>query len=543
MGHGKETPRQKMIGMMYLVLTAMLALNVSKDILDAFVIVNESITKTNKNVIKKNERLYFEIDKANMLNPVKAGSTKKKADQIKKMADELYNLIQDYKIKIIRKADGEESPAVVGREIYTEKISAKDNKEASPQVMMGEGSNTEAIKLRKKIEEFRKVCLTMINLKKDTVLKRAVEKNLDTEPPKVKEGQVISWEAEHFEHWPMVGAVTIMSGMQGNIRNAETDLINYLLNQITANDLKFNKIEATVIPSSNYVIKGTEYQVRIFLAAMDSTQDPEIYIGDYQPIKKADGSIEYKMVGNPVKVKTESGIGIYKVGAGSVGNKKIKGLIQIKDPEGNVISRPFEQEYIVAEAGVVISPTKMNVFYLGLDNPVDISVPGFAKEKLTINVTNATYSKDRATGEYLIKPLRVGANVDMTVFAEIEKGKKKNMGTKAFRVKGVPNPVAKIAGITGGDIQSSVLRAQRVIIAELPDFLFDLKFEIVSFNMYTTVKGFVREASSKNNMITADQKSILESLSTGSRLVIESIKVKKPGGVIEELGAISLKVK
>lgn len=549
MSGGNLSPRQKMINMMYLMLTAMLALNVSKEVLNAFVIVNESITKTNELFYDKNKSVYALFEKQYLINPGKVGTWKEKADKLHTMADDLYKFIESLKIRIVETSDGKKAEAIKDGVLHAELINSKDNTDAPAQIMIGDGGKGAARELKSKIEELRKVSLSFID-KKDVAVIHSIEDGLNTSPPKAKEGVTESWESAHFEHWPLMGVITILSGLQNNIRNAEAEMINYLYNQITEGELSFNKLEATVIPNSNYVIRGSEYKAAIFLAARDTTQDPIVLVGQgafpYDSVKNEKGEWEYRMKGRKGvdydSLSITEGKGIYRVQASRSGNYTWGGLIKIKTPDGGFISRPFRETYQVSDAGAVVSPTKMNVFYLGLDNPVDISVPGFPPDKVSATVSSGSIFKSK-DGGWMVKPVQTpSGKMNLNVFVEVDK-QKKNMGTKEFRIKPVPDPIPMVAGSRGGDIAKSVLAAQQVVVAELPDFLFDLKFEVVSFNMYTNKGGFLVEQSSSSNKLTNEQKEILRGATVGQRIVFEKIRVAKPGGQISDIGSISFRVK
>ena len=199
MGHGKETPRQKMIGMMYLVLTALLALNVSKDVLNAFVIVDEGLSKTVENFYEKNDAIYKEFAQAAATNPKKAKKWSEKAEAIRNKANEINNKIQDLKIQIINLADKPGNLAVKDRTIITGNILSKDNADKPAQIMVGDNNNGQGKELKKLIEEYREMCLKELDPKAEEV-KAAIEKSLETKDPEAVEGKKESWESEHFEH-------------------------------------------------------------------------------------------------------------------------------------------------------------------------------------------------------------------------------------------------------------------------------------------------------------------------------------------------------
>jgi gliding motility-associated protein GldM len=536
MGHGKETPRQKMIGMMYLVLTSMLALNVSKEVLDAFVLVDEGLSKTTENFVEKNRSIYDDFDRAYAENKTKVEPWKQKSDKVKSNAQSLYDMIQNLKIRIIKKADGEKTEAIKGNTIIGKKVASKDNNNIPAEIMVGSNNTGESRALKKAIDDFRDLCLSFVD-EKDKAVQDAIKKNLDTSDPPSTDisGEKPSWASEHFEHLPLIAVTTLMSKMQSDVRNAELEILRYLYGQIEAGSFKFNKLEATVIPNSNYIIKGNEYNAQVFLAAFDTTQKPSIYLGDYEP----DGEGNFRMKGRYDSIPIgPDGKGKYVRRAGSVGEFKWGGIIKLRHPKGGFISRPFKSDYRVAEASLVISPTKMNVFYLGVDNPVEISVPGVGSDKISASISNGVIKKE-GTG-YIVIPGKVG-NCVISVLGEIE-GKKMSMGTKDFRVKELPDPVAKVAGSKGGKITKSLLKAQIGVIADIDNFDFDLKFTVVGFKVSTIQKGFLIEKSSANNKFTSEQLALFDNLNKQSKVYIEEIEAIGPDGRKRKLPPIIFKI-
>jgi gliding motility-associated protein GldM len=521
MAHKKETPRQKMIGMMYLVLTALLALNVSKDILDAFVIVDESLSVTTENFTKKNQLIYDDFQKAFISNEKKVGPWKSKADSVRKEANELYSLINSLKIRVVKETDND-SIAVLKQKLSPDLIKAKDNKDVCAEIMMVKG---EGKKLKDKIIAFREHLLSMVD-KKEKMVIDALNKNLDTDPPKPKvkdAGETHSWESEHFEHLPLIAVTTIMSKLQSDVRNAEAEITSYLYGRIESGSFKFNKLEAIAIPSSNYVLSGTDYKAKIFLAAYDSTQQPTITV---------DGSA----------IQVKDGYGIYSVRGSGAGTKKYRAKIELKATDAPTITREVNQEYQVATASAVISPTKMNVFYYGVDNPVDISVAGIPANKINARMSAGNISKNG--NSYIVRPSSgsVGSKVTVTVTADLD-GKSSTMGSMVFRVKQIPDPVAKIGGKKGGSIGKNELVAQQVVLADLGEtFDFDVKFNVTEFTISVKKNGFDRDAISHSTKITEEQKELLRSLNKGERVTITDIKAVGPDKKVRELNGIILKI-
>lgn len=518
MAHGKETPRQKMIGMMYLVLTALLALNVSKSILDAFIMVDESLTVTTENFNQDNKKIYKDFDQAYASNPNKVKPWKEKADAIQKQAEELYEYINSLKVEIVKKADGEHAEAIEKNKIYPRKIKATDNADKPAEIMVGDNNNGKGKILKGKIDKFRELILSYID-KKDVDKIKSIEKSLNTEG-ETKEGVKETWESYHFEHWPLLAVTTIMSKMQSDVRNAESEIMRYLYNKIDLGSFKFNKLEATIIPNTNYVLKGNEYTADIFLAAFDTTQTPTIVVD-----------------GKPIPIK--NGRGVYTVSGGAPGIRKWGGIIEMKATDGTVITKPFHGEYQVADATAVISPTKMNVFYLGVDNPVAISVPGVPGDKVFPSITNGSIRKE-GSNAFVVNPRQFG-NALITVVAEID-GKKKPMGSMDFRVKRIPDPIPKVGGKKGGSITKNELTAQMIVQADLEGFDFDAKFNVTGFTVSATIGGFVKDVPVKSNKITDAQRNIIKSLQKGDKVLFTDITAVGPDGNTRDLSTIVFKI-
>jgi gliding motility-associated protein GldM len=531
-----------MIGMMYLVYTAMLALNVQKEVLNAFVLVDEGLTKSIQNFNEKNELTYAAFDMAALQNPVKAGPYLKTAQEVKARTTELIKYIQDLKIKLIRGVDGNEALAVVGDSIYPMLIEAKDNKDIPAQIMVKSDNSGEAKVFRKKMEEYKAFLLSLLKDDAGSV-KLAIEKGLSTEdPPPGKDKKTPTWETENFEETPLIGVITIMSGLQANVKNAETDILRYLYASIGATDFKVNKLESVVLPKTSYVLKNGTFSADIFIAATDSTQEPEIYVGAKQRKINPDGTVTWEMVGSAQKLNVSKGRGTYTASASSVGYKTWGGLIKLKSPGGGAdLVIPFDNEYQVGEASVVISPTKMNVFYVGVENPVDISVPGVPADKIKATIDNGTIS--RVGNSFVVKPAQPGRNARISVSAEIDKVVKP-MGTMDFRVKNVPDPVAKVGGVKTGAISKESLLAQSGLLADMEGFDFDLKFNITGFKLYIIGSGgYVKESISKNNRFTSEQISILNSVEKGKKIFFSDIRAVGPDGTTRGLNDIVLTVK
>ena len=550
MSHGKETPRQKMIGMMYLVLMAMLALNVSKEVLNAFTVIDEGLVKTLSNIETTNDKILRDFDFQYQLNENKVRPWKDKADEVTKKADSIVNYIFNKKIEIVQMA--KEAEAIVEnegeKEVSVANINSKDNTDAPGVIMVAEEANNAAKVLRTMINEYEEFLLNEIVTKSNAEGHRnAIKKSLETHDHHLKDGTVEPWELANFAHLPMAGVISIMSGLQVNIRNAQSEALRYLYQQIDAGSMKFNAIEATIIPNSNYIIRGNDYSAQIFLAARDTTAPPKIfYAQGEQPydsiIDLETGNVDYikntSLSYDSLEVGS-SGKGIYVEPGTGTGQKAWGGIIELTGPDGNKIRRPFKHHYTVAEGSVVVSPTKMNVFYLGVENPVDVSVAGVPPDKVSITVTNATPVKTR--NGYIIKPKRPGNSI-VLVYTVDANGNKRQVGKKEFRVKIVPDPVAKVNGQRSGSINKNVLLAQIGVAAEMENFDFDLTFRVTEFTVSTVIGGFLQEKTSRSNRFTQEQKALIQRINRGQVVYIQDIKAVGPDGRTRDLGTLRFKL-
>jgi gliding motility-associated protein GldM len=231
--------------------------------------------------------------------------------------------------------------------------------------------------------------------------------------------------------------------------------------------------------------------------------------------------------------------GLYKVATTREGKIEWSGHINYKNPEGIIVAYPFKHEYEVAKPSMTVSPTKMNVFYAGLDNPVSISVPGISPTNVKATITNGAIQL--GTDGYIVRPDKVGVKSTISVSALID-GALKQIGTMDFRVKRVPDPVASVAGKVEGLISKNELLAQTGVLAKIPDFDFQMNFTVTSFVVSTQKSGFIVDKATKGNRFSQEQTDLMKGLNPGGRLYIESIVVKGDDGSTRNLPPISFKI-
>lgn len=503
------SPRQQMINLMYLFLTAMLALNVSAEILNAFVLMNESIMLSTENVNNKNEDAYGEFEKAYKENPKKVGEFYDLAKELKEKTTLLDSSLQEYKIKLVKTADGPEGDV--------DNVQKKDDNNVGGEVMI---LNEGGVKLKNEINEYRDFLIGLISdTSKSAVLVKNIKVVLNTDDVEshAEPGTYVPWESANFEHLPLIAVVAMMSKMQNDVRNVESDMLSYLLGQIGKSDFKFNTIKAIVNAPNSYVKVGEEFVAEVFIAAYDSTKDPVIIL---------DGGKE---------LGVEKGKGIYKPGTGSPGTFNWGGKIILKDPgTGDTVSFPFEHEYQVVAPTWAISPTKMNVLYIGVKNPIQVTATG-RQITATISGSGGRLTSTGA-GKYDAKVSSQGS-ATISVVADGQ-----TAGSMKFRCLPVPDPYATVGGKKGGSIAQATLLAQSFVRAQLDNFVFDLKFPVTGFTVSATIQGFTEEYRSNSANISAQQKGLIRQLKRGNKVYFESIKARAPDGSVRNLGTVSFKL-
>lgn len=516
-----------MIGMMYLVLTALLALNVSKEIINAFVTINDSLETTVKNLSGKNKQAYDAFDKQMQNDKAKTEPFFKKAQVVKAECDKLDKYVNALKEELIRTTDKMEPNAKM---VPLREMKSQDNYDEPTRIMCGDkqdGRGHKATELKGKIDAFKKSIISTLDAKdRDKFTKRLDELFNTKDPAKTTEDGKKTWEMANFYHNPVVATVALLSKIQTDIKNAESEIVTHLLTAINAADFKFDTLAPKVIAPSSYVIEGQEYSADIFLAAMSSTSDPEITVG---------GS----------SLTVDGGVGTYKVRASGVGEKKYAGVIKVKKPDNTFESYPFESSYIVAKPSASVAADKMNVIYIGVPNPITVSVPGVPDEKVKALPSGFTLTPDPKLGKghFIAEAKGKPGDGKVVVTADFN-GKPMQMGEFKFRLKSIPDPVAKIGGKKDGGIPKSALAAQQGIIPTMEGFDFELYPKVLSFKMSRYGKGRdpVEKSQEGGGALTGDMKSIIEQARAGDKILFEYIKVSMPDGTVRMVNSIPLTV-
>ena len=555
MAGGKLSPRQKMINMMYLVLTALLALNVSKEVLNSFFEVNLGIERSTTNFNSKNGDTYAAFDAAAELNKVKAGPFRDQAYEVKEKADELVEFIQEMKYNLVLATDNKvylgsqleikdddgdflEDKAIttpwnelsdVEKKMTIGNLSVKDDRHASGDLFYSaKRKKNIASDLKEKTLLYKDFILNISDGNAGLIDNINETHNLSDK--KGKGGKIQKWEHYNFYDMPAVGALTLLSKMQSDVRNTEADIINMLRENIDANSLKFTSAEGIQIPQSNFVLRGDSFRAQIFISAKDTTQDPMIYVGEYDSL----GNGNYQMKGTEGvdynSVKVVNGKGIFSERASSEGMKKWGGLIAMKTANGTKMY-PFNGEYLVAAKTAVVSPTNMNILYLEVDNPLKISVPGYTAGEISAVISNGKVSATKKSlGEYSARPSKKGKAV-VSLYAKVE-GKRTKMGQMEFRVKEVPPPKAEVR--FSSDVKGELfIEKMRMITAgglsaKLKDFDFKgVRYMITSFKLTGMYKGEQADDIATSPKFTKKMEGIIKNTKKGNTITISQIQARR----------------
>ena len=501
-----KEPRQKMINIMYLVLTAILALNVSAEILNAFKTVDRSLMTASGIVEQKNQDIFksFQRKLDDPKTHEKAAIWMPKAEQAKKLADDLYKYIDDLKLELKKEA---QLKIEEGKEVYKE-----DDLDASTRLFVskppeGKGKGKE---LYERLKAFKEQLMNI-----DPAIRTDIGPNLplDLSIPKSNNQATNSeWAYGYFHMTPAVASITILSKFQNDIKNSEAQVVEYCHKEIGEVEIIYDEFQAFAGTNSQYLMPGEELMITAGVGAFSKAARPTITIDGANVPIKPDGSAEYKT----------------SVGNSGAFTKKVK--ISFLKPDGTTSTVEKEVKYTVGVAsGLVVSTDKTRVFYQGLDNPLSITGGGGGgDEKVSVKVEGpGVNSTKTGAGQYIVTCLNLGS-------ATVTATDGKNTQKITIPIKKVPNPLATIQGKAGGVMGANAFRVQKGVAAELRDFIFEgVKYDVVSYTMYCTGKGFEENpgiAEVSGAYFNAEAQALLKRCQPGTTVVIDEIKVTGPGG-------------
>jgi gliding motility-associated protein GldM len=494
-----NSPRQKMINLMYLVFIAMMALNVSSEVLDGFELVENSLRTSTENATRRNTEVKSNLDKAYEANAAKVGEWYHKGEDVKKQSDELFDYINELKQRIVLEADGEKG--------NISDIKQKDNLEAASRVMLapvvGEG--------RKLKERLANYCNDMSGLVGDSSQKAMFKSLLSTEVP--KKGGIIagSWEVALFENMPVAAAITLLTKMQSDVRYVEGEVLSTLITNVDVDDYRVNRIEAFVIPKSQIVTSGTPYEAELVLAAVDSTKQPQYFLG------------EKLLAGNRITIPTSG-----------VGDHSLSGHIVA---EGQTYA--YDAKYFVTESSATIAPTRMNFLYTSIDNDIEVAMPGVPSGSVRPSVSGGRV-EHKGKNIWTITGLDADVSPNVTVTLRANVGGREISESKVFVVRRLPPPLpflsykdadGNVRKFTGGVIARRNLMEAKSVQAAIDDGVLNVPHTVTGFTM-TIVDGmgnYIPEVSN-NGEFTQRQKDYIQKLARGKRFHIGQVKALDPAG-------------
>ena len=570
MSGAKETPRQKMIGMMYLVYTALLAMNVSKDILDAFDTVNQGVQTTNITLSNQINQKYAAFEEQYGLDKEKVGPYWEQAQALREEATDLINYVEALKWDLVKKIEcnkaGTPAEAVSmalesgllrstdtvrnGRRIYninTSKVKSRDNYNQPTAYMMGNpegpGNGGRAYELSEKVRRFRgEVIKAMgpehlheVGLITDSIYgtKAYLEENGYTDSqmkrlplPGEYYGAKISyypgstdmvqdsWEYHNFHHTVLVADVTLLNKIISEAQTAELNAVTELMSDIHASDFTFDEIGAKVFAESGYLLSGQTYKAQAMVTAWKNSQL----------------TARVKLDGGAEKTYTSDAQGVipleWNVG---VGSHTYTGVIDMLDPSTNKMEEfPFQGSFVVAPPAVSVSATKMNVVYRGINNP--IAVGGGVGGEISASASSGTLTRT-GNGTYNLLP---GAADEVTISVTSAGS---SLGSMKFRVKDLPKPTALIRNVVNGQVSKSALQAAGRVEAEMKDFDFDgVHYDVVGYTFrYKTKSGTTKEAKANSGGFTDEIRTAISQSNVGDMFQFTAIQVRGNDGKTKTL--------
>ena len=583
MAGGKETPRQKMIGMMYLVLTALLALNISKDVLNAFIQINRGLVKNSANSEVRADATLGLLD--NWSDKDKAYTFDSTAHAMVDKADALVNYIIELKARVLA-ASANGSSDGAGFQDYIvdghlidigdkEKVSKPDENQNTTGMLIGDEPASpksgpwSALELREKLTAFSNECANLsipikdlkdpgtTDVSKKRILKRIL---LADESPETKvlientfafgeipnsDGEPEKWETALFYHTPLAAVIAHLSKIESDVILVKNTVLNFLASSINASDLKFSDVTVAVVPKQSYILKGDSFVAEIYLAAYNKSSKTKVYMGG----EVGDGAKPeiFDYAGKEAIVSGSDGKCKFKINESALGSHSHKGVIVYQDAEGADKAIPFIiPPFTVGEAALVVSATKMNVFYRGVANPVEVSVPGVDPSQLQVSMTGGSISS-KGGGNYEVTPAggTGTGSAEIRVTATVN-GKSVSMPPKPFVVKPLPTPVPKFAGVlaTASTIGKSAAQQGSQVEAFMPeDFVFTgITVSITGFEMQISGPGKnVEEKQTGSGSLNPKMRAALTLVKAGDKITISNIRCSYSGEA-RPLPPISVKV-
>jgi len=496
MAGGKQTPRQKMINLMYLVFIAMLALNMSKEVLNAFGLINESLTEANQTASERNSAFMAGLAAKASEQPKQYVPLQEKAQKVQKFSADLNNYIAKVKEgALATESDPNDYQAMDKTDYFDEKFyQSKVTKDGQEFI--------------DNVDKYRNQMVALIGENYPEVAKEVKDK-FSTEEVEDKEGVKKEWIYYNFIGFPLIASLTKLTQMQNDIKTVENQILSTMLQGEQASQLSMSNYEAIVIPSKTAFFSGENFTGKIVLGRFDNSLSfDKVIINEKEMESPGTGTVELDFA------------------AGNIGEQKINGQLQFKEGD-SIVNLDFETSYAVIPKpnSAVISADKMNVVYRGVKNPMTISIPGVP----TVSANAPGLSSAGGAGSYVMDVTNVKAReVTINVSGKLPTGETVS-DNKKFRIKEIPRPVGVLGAKDGAD---GIIRMSRnqveisPVSATLPDFDFELNLAVSGFKFQVTGKP---AAQVSGNRLSGSAKAALAGAKRGSTVQIFDIQAKIVG--------------
>ena len=504
-------PRQKMINMMYLVLTALLALNVSSEILNAFKTVNKSLENSNTTVNKSTETIMesLKLKTTDPTSATKAQIWYPKAQQAQNLSKTVFTYVQSLKDQILREAGGD--PAKPDQKFK------EDNLDVATRIMVEKG---EGQKLLSALTKYKSDILG-IDKAIDSAFGSTLPINLDK--PISKNRAAKTWEGAYFHMVPAVAALTILSKFQNDVKTSENRVIQFCHNKVGEVAVRFDTYAAIVGQNSSYLMPGQELEITAGVGAFSTGAKPTITIG-----------------GQNLTVGPE-GTATSKIAGGGVGPHSVPVRISYMDQDGKPQVIEKIVEYKVGMANASIALDEMNVLYVGYENKITIAASGGGDDKVQASISGGGGSLTRlGNGKYIAKVNSVTDDCKITVTVE-----GKVAGVSQFRVRTIPTPVATVGGVASNENMTvGQFKAQTGVGAYIKDFPLNLKYSVTSFTLTAdNADGDIDEAPCTGNMWSPKALNMIKNLQPNRTVTIENIRAVGPDGQNRKLPGLTYYIK
>ena len=508
-----KEPRQQMINIMYLVLTALLALNVSAEILKAFDLIRRGIDTSNMSITEKvkgtMDAFAAKVKKENQgQNFLQAAERSRVISaEFQAFVDSLDQMLVDQ----------------VGIDTTTGSLKKPDDQDTPTRLFVEKEKLGFA--LEEKINSTRSTLLGLLTDPKDRQqMESKIALAIDSIPANSTKKD---WPTFTFYQMPAAGVRTLLSKFKSDAVSSEAAIVDFLFGKVGVENIIFDKFKAAVIPSATTLVTGEKFEAEIYLAASSSMSRPSIVAG-----------------GRSLSLDNE-GIAKYSTTVSAPGEYSVTGSITSKDGYGKTHSYPFTQKYKVMsppDHAAIVSATKMNVFYIGVDNPVKATITGMRQDEINVSMTGGTINKGGESG-YTVRVTSPGkASVNVS-------GKKRDgsaySGSAEFRVKRIPDPVPEVGGKSGGAMGTGEFKAQGGVAAVLKDFDFDARFEVIGFEITLAERGQdLQTAVNPGPRYSGQAANLVARAKVGSIYYFDNIRAKGPDGTTRQLPTtISFKIK